>query len=96
MYTENFSRICEMKEEARNEYMSDGSAILLYEIVKRLFDYCYPMLDKIGNMLDNLDRHAFINRSRSMLEEISRVKMQIINFRRIIYLKSLLVLNMRL
>lgn len=79
-----FSRICEMKEEARNEYMSDGPAILLYEIVKRLFDYCYPMLDKIGLMLDTLDRQAFINRSRSMLEEISRAKMQIINYRRII------------
>lgn len=79
-----FSRMCETKESARNEYMADGSAILLYEIIKRLFDYCFPMLDKIGLMLDNLNRQVFINRSRSMLEDISRVKMQVINYRRII------------
>lgn len=78
------SRMCQMKEESRREYMGEGSALLLYEVVKRLFDYCFPMLDKIGLILDNINREVFKNRSRVMLEQVSRTKMQIINYRRII------------
>jgi len=78
------SRMCQSKEAARADYMAEGPALLLYEIIKRLFDYCFPMLDKIGHGLDNLNREMFINRSRLMLETISRTKMQIINYRRII------------
>ncbi len=79
-----FSRMCQTKAEAREEFMAEGSALLLYEIIKRLFDYCFPMLDKIGAMLDGLNKSIFKHQSREMLEEISRAKMQIINYRRII------------
>lgn len=79
-----FSRMCQLRDETKAEYMSDGSALLLYEIVKRLFDYCFPMLDKIGSVLDNVNRELFRNRSRTMLETISKIKMQVINYRRII------------
>lgn len=78
------SRMCQSKEDARENYMSEGSALLLYEIVKRLFDYCFPMLDKIGVLVDNINKDLFRSRTRSMLEVISRTKMQIINYRRII------------
>ncbi|MCX7709139.1 MAG: magnesium transporter CorA family protein, partial [Clostridia bacterium] len=78
------SRMCQMKDEARENFMGEGSALLLYEIVKRLFDYCFPMIDKIGLMIDNIDKQVFRNKSKEMLESISRIKMQIINYRRII------------
>lgn len=77
------SRMCNSKEEARADFMGEGSALLLYEIIKRLFDYCFPMLDKIGTMLDTINKEVFRNRSRVMLEDISMTKMQIINYRRI-------------
>lgn len=79
-----FSNICHSKQEAREDFMAEGSALLLYEIIKRLFDYCFPMLDKIGNMLDVLNKKIFREQTRVMLEEISIVKMQIINYRRIL------------
>jgi len=79
-----FSRMCQSRLEAKEKFMSEGSALLLYEIIKRLFDYCYPMLDKIGTMLDGLNKTIFKQQSRVMLEEISRAKMQIINYRRVI------------
>jgi len=79
-----FSRMCQARAEARENFMSEGSALLLYEIIKRLFDYCFPMLDKIGTMLDGLNKTIFKQQSRVMLEEISRAKMQIINYRRVI------------
>ncbi|MHB8062897.1 MAG: magnesium transporter CorA family protein [Ruminiclostridium sp.] len=79
-----FSRICQSRQDARENFMSEGSALLLYEIIKRLFDYCFPMLDKIGTMLDGLNMTTFKQQSKEKLEEISRAKMQIINYRRVI------------
>ncbi|WP_459477202.1 magnesium transporter CorA family protein [Clostridium saccharoperbutylacetonicum] len=75
---------CECNENARKEYMEEGSALLLYEIIKALFDYCFPMLDKIGNMVNEINREVFATRSKAMLELISRTKMQIINYRSVI------------
>lgn len=76
-----FSQMCSANEEARKQYMSEGSALLLYEIIKRLFDYCFPMMDKIGVITDNINKNIFKDRSKSMLENISRIKMQIISYR---------------
>jgi magnesium transporter len=78
------SDLCYSDEGARLEHMSEGSAILLYEIIKRLFDYCFPMLDKIQIMLNEINRGVFKNTSKSMLEYIARTKLQIINYRKVI------------
>ncbi|MFM8828054.1 MAG: CorA family divalent cation transporter, partial [Actinomycetota bacterium] len=43
---------CEQRDDARYDYMSKGSGFLLYEIVDQMFDYCFPILDKIGFKLD--------------------------------------------
>lgn len=79
-----FVQKCKSNEGFRKEYMENGSALLLYEIIKILFDYCFPMLDKIGNMVNDINRQVFTNRSKPMLEIISRAKMQIINYRSVI------------
>lgn len=79
-----FSNACSSSETERKEYMSEGSALLLYEIIKRLFDYCFPMLDKMGSMIDDINKKIFKDTSRLMLENISRVKMQTINYRMVL------------
>lgn len=78
------ARKCHTREDYREEYMADGSALLLYEIIKRLFDYCFPMLDKIGHIIDDINKDLFRKRSGNVLEVISMAKMQIINYRRVI------------
>jgi len=78
------SDLCRTSKEAREEYMNEGAALLLYEIIKRLFDYCFPMLDKIGILLSDINRDVFKNTSKSTLELITRTKMQIINYRSVI------------
>ena len=88
------STLCYKVSEAKEEYMNRGSAILLYEIIKRLFDYCFPLLDKIGGQLNEINRDVFKNSSRAMLENISKIKMQIINYRRVV--KPLRIVILRL
>src|SRR5918993_2488529 len=39
---------CEEDERLRTELLDKGSGRLLYEVLDDLFDYCFPILDKIG------------------------------------------------
>jgi magnesium transporter len=75
---------CRQKEEMREQLFSRGSGYLLYRIVDDGFDYCFPMLRKIGNKLDALEQEIFEGRSEEVVRDISNVKQEIINFRRVI------------
>jgi magnesium transporter len=75
---------CRSKEELREQLFSRGSGYLLYRIVDDAFDYCFPMLRKIGNKLDALEEEIFEGRSEEIVRDISNVKQEIINFRKVI------------
>src|SRR3954468_6110538 len=75
---------CRSKEELREQLFSKGSGYLLYRIVDDGFDYCFPMLRKIGNKLDVLEEEIFEGRSEEVVRDISNVKQEIINFRKVI------------
>jgi magnesium transporter len=75
---------CRQKEELREQLFARGSGYLLYRIVDDSFDYCFPMLRKIGNKLDALEDEIFSGRSEEVVRDISNVKQEIINFRKVI------------
>src|SRR6476620_219027 len=75
---------CSQKEELRDQLFSNGSGFLLYKIVDDSFDYCLPMLRKIGNKLDALEEEIFSGKSEEVVRDIFNVKQEIINFRKII------------
>src|SRR5436190_16607730 len=71
-------------EELREEYFSKGSGYLLYEILSESFDYCFPILDKIGFKLDRLQNAIWDERSEDVARDISNVKQEVIAYRKII------------
>jgi magnesium transporter len=76
---------CRQKEEMREQLFSRGSGYLLYRIIDDGFDYCFPMLRKIGNKLDVLEQEIFEGHSsQEIVRDISNVKQEIINFRTVI------------
>jgi magnesium transporter len=75
---------CDGRDDARFDFMSKGSGFLLYEIVDQMFDYCFPILDKIGFKLDSLEDAIFEGQSDELVRDISNVKQEIINYRKII------------
>jgi magnesium transporter len=75
---------CRQKEELRDQLFSRGSGYLLYRLVDDGFDYCFPMLRKIGNKLDRLEEGIFEGRSEEVVRDLSNVKQEIINFRKVI------------
>ncbi len=77
-------RRCEEDEQFREQLLSKGSGRLLYEVLDDLFDYCFPILDKIGHKLDALEDDVFEGRSEEVVRDISNVKQEIISYRKII------------
>src|ERR671918_140350 len=48
------------------------------------FDYCFPMLRKMGIKLERIEEDIFEGRSEEVVRDISNSKQEIINFRKII------------
>src|SRR5919109_3754399 len=81
--TRLFAR-CEDDERLREQLFARGSGRLLYEILDDLFDYCFPILDKIAHKLDGIEDEMFEGRSQEVVRDISNVKQEIISYRKII------------
>jgi magnesium transporter len=77
-------RRCEEDPDRREELFSKGSGYLLYHILDDLFDYCFPILDKIGWKLDAIEDDLFEGRSEEIVRDISNAKQEIIAYRKII------------
>jgi magnesium transporter len=77
-------RRCEDDPDLRADLFSKGSGYLLYHVLDDLFDYCFPILDKIGTKLDTIEDDVFEGRSEEVVRDISNAKQEIISYRKII------------
>lgn len=76
---------CKTSESKREQRMGQGTGYLLYTIVDDAFSSFFPMLRKIGLKLDSIEEDIFLEgRSREVVRDLSNVKQEIINFRKII------------
>jgi magnesium transporter len=75
---------CSEDAELRESLFGKGSGYLLYHVLDDLFDYCFPILDKIGHKLDTIEDEMFEGRSEEVVRDISNVKQEIISYRKII------------
>jgi magnesium transporter len=77
-------RRCSEDEQLRDRLFPKGSGRLLYEVLDDLFDYCFPILDKIGFKLEDIEDDIDAGRSKELVRDISKVKQEIISYRKII------------
>jgi magnesium transporter len=75
---------CSDDEELRGTLFAKGSGYLLYHVLDDLFDYCFPILDKIGHKLDRIEDDIDDARFEEIVRDISKVKQEIISYRKII------------
>jgi magnesium transporter len=75
---------CMDDEELRQSLFGKGSGYLLYHVLDDLFDYCFPILDKIGFKLDAIEDDIDEARFEEIVRDISRAKQEIISFRKIV------------
>jgi magnesium transporter len=77
-------RRCYEEPELRDGLFSKGSGYLLYHVLDDLFDYCFPILDKIGHKLDSIEDEMFEGHAEDVVRDLSNVKQEIISYRKII------------
>ncbi|HEY3578800.1 MAG TPA: magnesium transporter CorA family protein [Gaiellaceae bacterium] len=78
-------RRAEENEEFRDQLLSRGSGRLFYEVLDDLYDYCFPILDKIGFKLEQVDESIGEGEgAKELVRDIHRVKQEIISYRKII------------
>jgi magnesium transporter len=72
-------------EELRHQLLSRGTGRLLYELLDDLYDYCFPILDKIGFKLEQIDEEiGAAEGAKELVTDIHKVKQEIISYRKII------------
>jgi magnesium transporter len=75
---------CSDDLELRESLFGKGSGYLLYHVLDDLFDYCFPILDKIGHKLDRIEDDIDQDRFEDIVRDISKTKQEIISYRKII------------
>jgi magnesium transporter len=75
---------CVDDPELRESLFGKGSGYLLYHVLDDLFDYCFPILDKIGHKLDSIEDDIDEDRFEEVVRDISKVKQEIISYRKIV------------
>jgi len=75
---------CQQNERAREEHMTRSSGYLLYRILDRLVDYCFPITNKIIANVEEAEDRLFSEPARETVREISILRRDIMAYRRII------------
>lgn len=68
---------------AREKFIKNSSSELLYDILNKLFLYCFPMLDHISLDIANIENNIWQGKEKAMTKEILIIQRNIINFRKI-------------
>jgi magnesium transporter len=76
---------CRTDAEFRRQLFEKGSGYLLYRIIDDCVDAGFPMLRKMGLKLEQIEVAIFEEgRSKDVVRDISNIKQEIINFRKIV------------
>jgi magnesium transporter len=65
--------------------MGKGSGYLLYQVLDRLVNYCFPILNKVIDNLERVEEEIFRKPLPETVHEISLLRRDIISFRRIVH-----------
>jgi magnesium transporter len=80
-----FFKECQINQEICNNYMSYSSGFLLYHILDRLVNYCFPILNKLTDNIDKVEDLIFGRTVPETVREISLIRRDLISFRRVIH-----------
>ena len=79
-----FVRDFEVNEDTRQEFMLHSPSFLLYNILDRLVTYCFPILNKIGSHIEQVEAEIFDEDARETVRELSMLWKDVISYQRMI------------
>ena len=75
---------CQASEAVRETVMGHSSGYLLYRILDGLVDYCFPILSKLIEGVDDVEARVLDMSAKGMARELSVIKRDILAYRRIV------------
>jgi len=79
-----FFRECQIHEKSRHTYLGRSSGFLLYHILDRLVNYCFPILGKVTESIDNIEGVIFSKTVPETVRQVSLIRRDLISFRRVV------------
>jgi magnesium transporter len=80
-----FFEECESDKTSRERYLGRSSGFLLYHILDKLVNSCFPILDKVTQNIDNIEDIILTKPVPETVLEISLIRRDLISFRRVIH-----------
>ncbi len=74
---------CTSSDDVRTANMEHGTGYLLYCILDGLVDYCLPILNKLIDLVDNLEARVLDTGTKRLVGDLSVAKRDILAYRRI-------------
>ncbi|MCD6232812.1 magnesium transporter CorA family protein [bacterium] len=85
---------CNLYEDAREKYISQGTGELLYQIIQALLSASFPKLSHIKENLDSIDKKIFQKKYKKCVTDISLAKRDILGFKRVLKPQKLVLENL--
>jgi magnesium transporter len=80
-----FFQECETDKERRETYLGRSSGFLLYHILDRMVNSCFPILDKMTQNIDDIQDAIFTKTVLETERQISLIRRDLISFRRVVH-----------
>lgn len=80
-----FFQECETDKERREHYLGRSSGFLLYHILERMVNSCFPILNKVTQNIDDIEDIILTKPVPETVREISLIRRDLISFRRVIH-----------
>jgi magnesium transporter len=71
-----------LSEETRQNFTDKSPEQLLYRLLEKVFNYCFPMIEHLSQDCDTIEKAIFSGKEREMVYEILITKRNIIDFRK--------------
>ena len=65
---DDIMRDCELNRDSREQYLGQGSGYLLYQIIDQAIDRYFKVLDKILNLMEDIEDNVFTEETEAAME----------------------------
>jgi len=79
----DFFNLCKKDQESLTSFEFESSQVLLYELLEKLMQYCYLLLDRNSIKISDVENIIFSTKQKRAVTEILLLRRNIINFRKI-------------
>jgi magnesium transporter len=79
----DFFGLCKKDCQSLSSYQYESSAILLYEMLRKIMLDCYRLLDESSIQISRIEEHIFSREQKEAVSKILNLRRNIINFRKI-------------